>query len=105
MSLAPTARAPFSRTIRGRFYCAGVSAAAVALAQVKTVLIEPLVYLRADELASWGLILRVPPRQRDGIPSNDADDRPTASPQVGVFHYAQACRKTEGKRYVAFRYK
>lgn len=52
-----------------------MSLAAVALAQVKTVLIEPRVYLRADELASWGLILRVPPRKRDRIAWNDADDR------------------------------
>lgn len=52
-----------------------MSLAAVALAQVKTVLIEPRVYLRADELASWGLILRVPPRRRDRIAWNDADDR------------------------------
>jgi hypothetical protein len=44
VSLAPTVRAPFSHTVR-RFCCAGVSAAAVALAHVKTVLIEPLVYL------------------------------------------------------------
>jgi hypothetical protein len=35
------------------------------------------VYLRADELASWGLILRVPPRKRDRIAWNDADDRST----------------------------
>jgi hypothetical protein len=52
-----------------------VSAAAVALAQVKAVLIDPLVYLRADELASWGLILRVPARKRDRIAWSDADDR------------------------------
>lgn len=75
MSLAPTARDPLSRAVRGRFYCAGVSAAAVALAQVKTVRIEPLVYLRADELASRGLLVRVPPRKQDRIPWNDADDR------------------------------
>jgi hypothetical protein len=79
-----------------------VSLAAVALAQVKTVLIDPRVYLRADELASWGLILRVPPRKRDRIAWNDADDRRApALPQVGVFHYAQPCRKTGAKRFVA----
>ena len=37
--LASAVRARFSRTVRGRFYCAGVSAPAVALAHVKTVLI------------------------------------------------------------------
>ena len=108
MSLAPTARAPFSRTVRGRFYCAGVSAAAVALAQVKTVLIEPLVYLRADELASWGLILRVPPRKRDRIAWNDADDRRahsfTPSGRLSLCATLSENRKTGGKRFVAFRY-
>ena len=36
---------------------------------------DPLAYLRADELAGWGLILRVPARKRDRIAGNDADDR------------------------------
>jgi hypothetical protein len=73
--LRPPCGPPFGRTVRGRFYCAGVSAAAVAWAHVKTVLIEPLAYLGADKLASWGLILRVPARKRDRIAGNDADDR------------------------------
>jgi len=83
-----------------------VSAAAVASAQVKTVRIEPLVYLRADELASWGLICVC--RRASGIGSAGTTPTigvPTASPQVGVFHYAQPCRKTGGKRFVAFGYK
>lgn len=102
-------QAPFSRTVRGRFYCAGVSVAAVAFAHVKTVLIERLVYSRDDKLASWGLILRVPARKRDRFAWSDADDRRahsfTESGRLSLRATLPENRAPRGKRFVAFRYK
>ena len=100
-------RAPFSH--RSPFLWRWCERSGRRLAHFKTVLIEPLVYLRADELASWGLILRMPARKRDRIAWSDADDRRahsfTPSGRLSLRATMPENWAPRGKRFVAFRYK